>query len=153
MTLEQAVAAIDFMFDAQDGPPMNKCPTGEPYVVLMSGGLKKEGALAAYFPSEEAAVRHWVRAFLKYALECKGKLFWRMRPSMTHSDYGYAAYSRLIISDGADRLLLARRYPVGTDSPANDQIFFLFQGEDLRGMTVVAEGWGDEAKQALKKAA
>jgi len=101
MTLEEAVAAFENDFHVVDafGFPNNpnvpasvdasKAPTGEPYVSLVSGGIKEQGAhFPAFFKDESLAVEAWLSAAWRYADERGGKtLYWRSRPRCSAQDY------------------------------------------------------------------
>ncbi|WP_213775089.1 hypothetical protein [Bradyrhizobium sp. dw_78] len=111
MTLEEALATIEF--PQVDGLTTYFCETGEPYVSLVSGGVKAEGKDAPIFCStEDIAVRFWLDAFNNYARDKSGVLYWRERPNLmdwdvqnVHCDIDidrstlYFVYSRLVISD------------------------------------------------------
>ena len=96
-------------------------PTGEPYVSLVSGGIKAEGErLPAYFSTPERAIVAWYDSALRYA-QHGNVLYWRELPSLESQQYApvdadgefakdtdlrkmmtitvYTVYSRLLVSD------------------------------------------------------
>lgn len=86
------------------------CPTGEPYIVLMLGGLKREGeGLKVWATDMDAAIRLFKNEFDKYAAEKTGVLYWRRRPEVSVNSYlnhftgstetYMAITARIVISD------------------------------------------------------
>lgn len=83
---------------------MKLCQTGDRYVEL--GGLQdgppgiiEPGALAAWFPTEQAACAAALRAFEAYAAGRAGVLYWRRRPWIERTARGCTVRMRLAISD------------------------------------------------------
>jgi hypothetical protein len=123
MTLDEAIAQFvrPFPPTSPKGAQDKVAPTGEPYVIITSGGQKEEGeAFPAVCRDEETAVRLWLEAVHAYAKpllayhlrDGKPRLYWRTYPEMkrfhmtiaderqTHREAGvwYTVYSRLLIS-------------------------------------------------------
>lgn len=111
MTLDEAIATIDR--PQVDGLAMARSQTGEPYVVIVPGGIKPEGEHSRFMClSESEAVKQWLAAFNDYAKDKTGPIYWRTRPMLgTERLYQsddtkqkwpyvfYLIYSRLLISD------------------------------------------------------
>lgn len=137
MTLAEAVAAFERDFAVSDEAglvdeklperrDMSRAPTGEPYIILASGGLKAEGdRMPGWFATEDLAAEAWLTQAWRYAdgiLETgvKGSpLFWRERPTLLTGEFValdqaammndprtrseitlrlFAVYSRLVVS-------------------------------------------------------
>jgi hypothetical protein len=68
------------------GPQGNyyQAPTGEPYVTVVSGGVKLEGeCFPCLCSTPELAVKLWLEAMGEYAAPDKGKtLYWRAPPEI-----------------------------------------------------------------------
>lgn len=75
----------------RDGRPCSFCQTGEPYDILCSEGVKREGVPAIRFPTPAAAWSAYHEAFRRYVAGKKGTLYWRHRPVL-ESAYNYTAY-------------------------------------------------------------
>lgn len=82
------------------------CPTKEPYLTVVSAGIKEEGNKAYLFQSEQGAVMAWNRTILKIISDLDGKLtvYWRKMPEMMFFEPAegnfqrWTVYSRLRIS-------------------------------------------------------
>jgi len=85
MTLDEARASIEDGFKI--GPIGNywQAPTGEPYVEVLSGGAKTEGAnCPCLCASPELAIKFWLEAMREYAPPADRKtLYWRVPPEMS----------------------------------------------------------------------
>lgn len=92
MTLAEAVRAFELEFTVHDeagfpvadysGPlDMSRCPTGERYVTVTSGGV---GAIGAYFVDPDVAIEAWLVQAKRYADQDINKhhLYWRTRPQL-----------------------------------------------------------------------
>lgn len=80
----------------------NLSVTGEPYVILTSGGIKAEGGPYPTRPNTRGeAVMQYLASVKVFAAGQTGKLYWRVPPSLHYDDsWGcWQAYSRLLISD------------------------------------------------------
>ena len=81
------------------------------FVTVCSGGIKKQGAHSALYPTEDVAVDAWLEAAEKYASHAGGRfLYWRARPSAvdrvlvtvagaTDAKELYSVFSRLLTTD------------------------------------------------------
>ena len=106
MTLDEAVAEAGRTFCCTDGPSSSLGPTGEPYVIVVTGGIKEEGEPHPVLCSTpEQAVKLWLDAVTEYGqrpinestththgyVPIGGKrwmpLYWRARPEMNEIDY------------------------------------------------------------------
>lgn len=79
---------VEARFPTRIGPSQAHTETGEPYVVLVVGGIKPEGAP---YPAEgsatpEEAVALWCEEFDKFANGRKGTIVWRTLPTITEAD-------------------------------------------------------------------
>ena len=104
MTLDEARAELESRFIVADVGNNYWAATGEPYVVIVSGGIKEEGCPVVCLCSSEAhAIRLWRDAVNEYAKEKSGVLYWRTPPQLERRkiarDFFYVVYSRLLISD------------------------------------------------------
>lgn len=93
MTLDEAVAELERGFAPEDGPAYSTGPTGEPYVIIVSGGKKTEGESAACLCfTQEKAIELWLDAAKKYVARVRSDrvgllpLFWRVRPEIDSSE-------------------------------------------------------------------
>jgi hypothetical protein len=101
MDLADAVAAFEadytvhdamgFPVGDYDGPmDLARAPTGEKYICLTSGGIKKPGQpVASWFVFEEEAVTWWLAEARHYRIEVSGArhLYWRHRPSLVTASF------------------------------------------------------------------
>ena len=102
--LEEASAELESRFIVALVGNNYQAATGEPYVVIVSGGVKEEGCpVVCWCSSEDHAIRLWRDAINEYAKEKSGVLYWRTPPQLDRRkiarDYFYVVYSRLLISD------------------------------------------------------
>lgn len=89
------------------------CPTGEPYLTVVSAGIKEEGAKPHLFQSEQGAVLAWNMTIVKIIYNLCGKdtvlrgkltVYWRKEPKMRFFEPAegkyqrWTVYSRLRIS-------------------------------------------------------
>jgi hypothetical protein len=92
-------------------------PTGEPYVIIVCGGLKEEGAdCPAFATTPQRAIEMWAEAIARHAQpfhrNASARLYWRTRPALDSELYLpvgitdpaggltlWQVYSRLLISD------------------------------------------------------
>jgi len=136
MTLAEAVAAFEKDFAVSDEAglvddklperrDMSRAPTGEPYVVMTSGGPKAEGdRMPAWFATEDLAAEAWLTQMWRYSDGRGGKvLFWRERPELAQGEFVaidqagmmndprtraditlrlFAVYSRLLVSNAQE---------------------------------------------------
>lgn len=126
MKLEDATKAFEARFSriVHDGMMPDQwslAVTGEPFVAIVPGGIKEEGALFPLFAtSAEIAVASWLEAALRYADGKGSTLYWRERPQQEDQDYLpadlpeswnerrdhfrlklYMVYSRFLVTDKA----------------------------------------------------
>ena len=101
MTLEEAIEAFekDFTVSSEVGWPnddnvlgrldMSRAPTGEPYVCVVSGGIKEQGkSFPAHYTSEALAAEAWLTSAWEYAERRGGKtLYWRDRPRWIEGEF------------------------------------------------------------------
>lgn len=103
MTLEEAIAEFEKSYAVHDRPgfvtedddgvtraDMNKAPSGDSYVTLTSGGIRKEdGPHLAWFLDEERAAEEWLRQAWTYAEDHPGRphLHWRRRPVFLQAEF------------------------------------------------------------------
>lgn len=91
------------------GEPTNiyRSVTGEPYIVLTSGGIKMEGApFGRFYETEQDAIEAFKAQFSFYCSykNCylnnkdKFKLYWRWKPELKENN-GFMVMARLLISD------------------------------------------------------
>jgi hypothetical protein len=75
--------------------------TGEPYVVLASGGIKAEGMPhPQWYASPDEAIEAFMKAFSSYKDSVPGgKLYWRNPPKLKGSSGRFTVSSRLLISN------------------------------------------------------
>jgi hypothetical protein len=100
MQLAAAVASIDLLYAAENGPAIAYAPTGEGYVTLMVGGVKPEGEVVPIWCyTATDAVREWVASFYEYTRGRKGRLYWRWRPQVICEGGHYQVCARLLITD------------------------------------------------------
>lgn len=85
--------------------PFHRGPTGEPFVVIASGGGKPEGEpFPQWYDHEDEAIGAWAKSVRDYA-NGKGRcLYWRQAPEMTIGYGGssvprLSVYARLLVSD------------------------------------------------------
>ena len=96
MTLDEAVTQFESTLtvhdqmgcpaDAEyDGPmDFSRAPTGEPYITLTSGGIKKPGyRVPAWFADKDEAIAFWLMEAKHYAKEHGTQLYWREKPELT----------------------------------------------------------------------
>lgn len=79
----------------------SQAPTGEPYLTLVSGGIKPEGEPAYYYIDREAAIKSWYEFFealCRHALP-GSILYWRRKPFLAEIESKFSVFSRLLISD------------------------------------------------------
>jgi hypothetical protein len=103
MTLDEALEHLSGIFAFAPGiGDAALAPTGEPYIVICSGGEKKEGGCPPLLcRDKETAIRLWHEAILIYGFGRRWQnLYWREKPHI-ETVYGdwYYVYSRLLISD------------------------------------------------------
>ena len=106
--LIKAKKELEFSFNI--GPIGNSSvsPTGEPYVEICSGGIRKEyEEIPAWFSFPKLAVEFWKRAVTEYTdgvVESENKtIYWRVFPELCEWPVIsvrtlYSVYSRLLIS-------------------------------------------------------
>ena len=100
MNLVDVMADIERRYQCSDGPPCAWCPTGEPYVTLAIGGIKREGQpMPVVCNTEQEAIDGWKQSFDEYAASRTGRLYWRHRPEIETKDDKVVVYCRLIITD------------------------------------------------------
>ena len=97
MTLEEAVAAFEKDFTVlpatpyhdEDASDPTRCPTGERYTILTSGGTRQEsGKEAALFRTEADAVEAWLKRAWGFAEANKGNtLYWAQEPRYSAKEY------------------------------------------------------------------
>ena len=97
MTLSEAIEAFerDFMvlecapYHGTDAPDLSRCPTGEPYEMLTSGGVRAESAReGALFAREDDAVEAWLKAAWSYAERAGGNtLYWAVKPVYSSQEF------------------------------------------------------------------
>lgn len=78
-----------------------QAPTGEPYLTLVSGGIKPEGEPAYYYESKAHAIRSWMEFFealCRHAIP-GSILYWRRKPFLAEIERKFSVFSRLLISD------------------------------------------------------
>jgi hypothetical protein len=64
-------------------------PTGQPYVTLMSAGIKPEGATTDFSTTEKEAVDDFIEQIGDYIRRHSGTLYWRLRPRLRRCRYRY----------------------------------------------------------------
>jgi hypothetical protein len=104
MTLEEAVADIEALFDCADGPVGPYDAEGRPYVVIDAGGVKEEGEPHNVLCTNIGiAVSLWRRAILDAAARCRAAALalddafadpaaricirWRVRPELDFQEW------------------------------------------------------------------
>lgn len=120
MTLDEAVLRLEACFKVHpEVCGQGVAPTGEPFVTVVTGGVKSEGEPSPIIATSEAlAVEYWLRAAMQYAAgKSGGTLYWRIRPEVvsaelvtvgikpedTAAQRYYKIYSRLLISSAPIR--------------------------------------------------
>lgn len=100
--LAAGVADVIERYGLTVGPswPQHLAVTGEPYVTLMNGGAKDEGALCPSIkPTAAEAVDEYLETFDAYAMYRREQtLYWRCTPNIQSDDGRYVAHSRLLVS-------------------------------------------------------
>lgn len=116
LTLDEAVAEVEARFKIGPKGFARLAPTGEEYVELISGGIKKEGERSLILAdTPELAIRYWLNAVWDYAGlhgpdQERKTLYWRILPEMDEllvrhpetpkEEFSYwRIYSRLLITD------------------------------------------------------
>lgn len=84
MTLEEALAEIEEVFACGEGRPYASTANGQPYLTVVSGGVKGEGCNhPALYADEDLAIEAWRNAVLaKKPSGQRGKLWWRCKPEL-----------------------------------------------------------------------
>jgi hypothetical protein len=101
MTLDEARAQFEALFIL--GPQGNNAlaPTGEPYVEVVSGGVKAEGARTPLLcTSPELAVSHWFKGAIDYAMDQSMDYYLDHPDSVFDADrykrHGFTLYWRVV---------------------------------------------------------
>lgn len=79
----------------------SQAPTGEPYLSVLSQGIKAEGGPVEYYDSAQKAVDAWLLT-LKYLVKCAipgSMLYWRRMPGLAVDKNGYYVSSRFLITN------------------------------------------------------
>lgn len=79
----------------------SQAPTGEPYIVVCSQGIKEEGGMVEYYSAQTTAVNAWIARFgelLRHAMP-ESLLYWRRMPKLVEHDDRFFVYSRFLISN------------------------------------------------------
>lgn len=120
MTLEEARADIERRFTVHPTiGDQSVSPTGEPYVVVTTGGPRDEGDTSRCMAtSEAAAIDLWHEAMVAYVSGKGGTLYWRTVPVVDFFEYRpvsdedfsvigsrklWLVYSRFLISEKPQR--------------------------------------------------
>lgn len=99
-SLRDLVKDLESRFPVGQPTSSSRSVTGEPYVTVVSGGIKEEGMdYPLVCSSEEAAIRHFKDAINAYAADKKGAIYWRQRPFPKNIKGYFTVYSRVLISD------------------------------------------------------
>ncbi len=100
MTLDEARKKIEENWTPHPQLGDNaRAATGEPYVTIVSGAIKKEGDIAPFYATQDEAIAQWFATVLHYGSNRSGTLYWRCYPELERDDKTLCVYSRLLISD------------------------------------------------------
>ena len=106
--LKEATEYFESIWPPKDGLTGPLAQTGEPYTVIVSGGIKEQARRFPIWCSNITfAVNLWRKAIDDYADVEDGMLYWRNKPSLCtlaikdkeQTTRLYTVYSRLLISD------------------------------------------------------
>jgi hypothetical protein len=86
--LERLVKSLEHMTYPFDGD-CQLAPNGDPYITLVSSGIKPEGASTDFKLTESDAVDSFTEQLGTYIGQHKGTLYWRIRPTLIRSEYEY----------------------------------------------------------------
>ena len=96
---QEALDYVESRFPVGEPKETRLSVTGEPYVVLVVGGIKPEGddyTLVATDPG--AALEFFKQAFDEYSKDKTGTLYWRRKPTVFLVEDGWQISARLLIS-------------------------------------------------------
>ena len=66
-------------------------PTGQPYVTIMSAGIKPEGESTEFYLIANEAVSDFIEQVANYIRKHSGTLYWRVRPRLYQHRYRYSS--------------------------------------------------------------
>lgn len=99
------VRSLERGFKVVDAAPHAYARTGEPFLIITSGGIQTNGfVFTERYKTPEEAVNNWWNRICEYAADKNDQtLYWRVRPRLECDDGLFNVYSRLLISREEER--------------------------------------------------